>query len=361
MKRLFVEELECRNLLSVAAVGHLANHGLESNHVDAGSNQSLVDFGGRERLTNDSNPGSARSQIMASGFDFNRNEVGSGGFDFNPGFSIVEVTVEVVIVVPAQATESTNVPDGGPVFRSSLIRQATESSVNLPEASASLPLATAALSSPRFTGETPDAALVTTAENSSTSLNSAETATALSTNKTGTSLAARTDVAPVGAVGRNIDSAPFAVGSGIRSASGLGSGFEGPISPAPQLPPASPRLPDFEFLPSPLAQSIHAGLAALPQFADMVNAASTMSLSSVEQGIASFLASMDSAPIAALPASNSDLYPWLLAGVVTAVACELARRQLKKPAQASPFELATIPMAPWEVPQEQEHGRRTAR
>ena len=142
-------------------------------------------------------------------------------------------------------------------------------------------------------------------------------------------------MARISTAGRNIDNAPFAASSGIKAARS-GSGFEGSTAPGPFLPPSPWRLPALELPQSPLAQSIHAGLASLPQFADMVNGISNVSLSRIEQGIASFLASLDPAPVAAPPGGSSELYPWLLAGVVTALACELARRQFSKPSLTVP-------------------------
>ena len=143
MKKLIVEELESRNLLSIAGFGHPANHGFESKRVDTesffSSSRSSFDFGRRERLSNDFNPRPSR------------NDVGTGGFDFNPGISMVEVTVEIVIVVPAQAAESVNVANG-PVFRSSVIREETSSSLNLPVASISLPYRQPRSNSQRFAG-----------------------------------------------------------------------------------------------------------------------------------------------------------------------------------------------------------------
>ena len=98
----------------------------------------------------------------------------------------------------------------------------------------------------------------------------------------------------------------------------------------------------------------------MPQFADLLGGITTLNFDRIEQGMANFITSLEGTSGPALAVNQRDLYPWMLAAVVTAVACELARRQLKHSAAADAFDLATLPIAPWELPREPENGR-TAR
>jgi hypothetical protein len=120
-----------------------------------------------------------------------------------------------------------------------------------------------------------------------------------------------------------------------------------PLQPVPQPSIAS-------LAPVLVPKLMGAGIAALPQFSDLMNGVAVADLAGIEQSIGNFLRHLDGTQNGALPAATRDLYPWLLAGLATAAACEMARRQLRKTPKA--LDVVALQMAPWEVPHEHEHG-----
>jgi hypothetical protein len=82
--------------------------------------------------------------------------------------------------------------------------------------------------------------------------------------------------------------------------------------------PAIPRAVDDAVLPSP---RISGALAVIPSF----------NLSALEQGIQRFLEGLDRlGPRLAPDESATSWWPWILAGVAAATACEITRRESRR-------------------------------
>jgi hypothetical protein len=103
---------------------------------------------------------------------------------------------------------------------------------------------------------------------------------------------------------------------------GFGSGGsqqrQSPIESGQSAMPARRKAVDDVVLPAP---HVSGALAALPSF----------NLSALEQSIEQFLKGLEKlGPRLALEESASSWWPWIVAGVAAATACEITRRELRR-------------------------------
>jgi hypothetical protein len=346
MKRLFVEELESRNLLSAAKLGHAISQGFEPSRLESApffsANRSVFDFGSRDQFSDDFRTGPFSDEPASNGYAFSQASV-----------SFVQ-TVEIIIILPEQAAETPSVPDG-PAVNQLGARQATGAFVNGAPAAISIPLFQGAPINPqRSLGQFSDVAAVTAFEGAASG--NVASAESIASNKSSALAVTRPETLSSTGSFRSLSSSLLAAAPAQRAGSEPGGAIDGPGESIQPLP-STPRLPALELPQSPLAQTIRAGLASVPQLVDLMNGFSNMSLDRIEQGIAGFLTALESGGSTALAASERDYYPWILAGVVTVAACEMARRQLRKPLLAESFDGADLPLAPWEIPLDGENER----
>jgi hypothetical protein len=149
---------------------------------------------------------------------------------------------------------------------------------------------------------------------------------------------------------------PAGPGTSLPGASRSGTEVGATVEPSPEvyplLPPV-PEEPERSVPESPLARTIRAGLAGVPQVSGVLHELSSLNLDRLEQGLAGFIAEIEASSGPAASALNQrELYPWILSVVAAAAACELARRQLKKSASAEALEPGMIPGTPYDIPQE---------
>ncbi len=380
MKQLFVEELESRNLLSVTGFDHLLHRAPDSGHSDSDpiahfSGRSFGDSSSPVRYQTDMpaqpnfisvEPGGnfgnlAPAGRYQAGFPARLNLPGSERVDdlASSLTSRGEDTVEFIVVPPRISMDVSGLLDG-PLLSGSTVRQSLAAALSSgPISTVPFLLQVALAANQRAPASDLTAVVVVTAAEAGNAVAAGSTeavASALS-SKASTPIASRTDSLAAGAF-RNVGTTIFNSNSSVRTgADGLAG--DSLLERIPSLPPV-PQPPALELPQSPLAQSIRGGLASLPQFADLMTGISTLNLDRIEQGMANFVISLESASSPAVTEHQRDLYPWMLAALVTAIACELTRRQLKKTAAMDGVDLATLPIAPWELPRESENGR-TAR
>jgi hypothetical protein len=404
MQKLFVEELESRNLPSVTVFHQMLHEGLESGHHDpepaayslgrpfaemgasdryqtelveqvrsegAGPNLdsaglSLLDRYQTE-LLEQLNSASAGPNLDSAGLPlairyqtevFERlSSLGAvPDIDLAGSFTPAGTeTVEIVVVTP-RALQATGLVDG-PLLAGSTVRQAVAAALNsrpdstVPSAS---PIALAANQRPAA-NNLAEVAVAASAGAGGAVAAGANEAVASALSSKGPPLLAAWGESVAASAFRNVAPTGANSNSAVKTGTEAGAAGEGQLDPMPSLPPV-PQAPALELPQAPLAGSIQAGLANLPQFADLMTGISTLNLDRIEQRMANFITSLESTSSPAAAASQRDLYPWMLAAVVTGVACELARRQFRKPAAADGLDLGAFPIAPWELPRESENG-----
>jgi len=399
MQQLWVEELESRNLPSTGGLGHQSLQWLESTQRPSPSTvqsaQTFTDFDRSVRVSNNYDLNRSNFSGRVSDSEFGSapawNSVlpdltsppGSTCGGNGPVSGIGSVTNRTA-AVPAQSSPPRT--DAGSELASNHVERALSAFVVVPEGvsgsavlavpSPSQSLARAqgsigqslesiasaqadAVNLPSILDNSSDVAIVSASENIAPSNTAVVEALASALSlKPNPTIQTRAD-AVAGfkglqspPAGRVTELAP------LRAGSDFPEGLEGPLTrPQPQQ---GPQLPVAALPQAPPARSIRASLASLPQLADLMNEFSVANLTRIEQSISAFLKDLEDPQSQPIADGARDLYPWILAGVVTALACELARRQLRATASLQPLDLLIVPANPWIVPHEHEHGR-TAR
>jgi hypothetical protein len=136
----------------------------------------------------------------------------------------------------------------------------------------------------------------------------------------------------------------------------------GPVEQPPILPGQPQLAPDpvqQALQQHPGAKAARAAAVFLPQVADLLSDFSLANLARIDQSVSVFLSRLEGAPSEAPPDGALDLYPWLLAGVLTTAACAMARWQLRKTPVLQSVDWLTIPANTWNVFHENEHARTT--
>jgi hypothetical protein len=105
---------------------------------------------------------------------------------------------------------------------------------------------------------------------------------------------------------------------------------------APQIPLDSPfpeRAPPLDENPVDIPGRVdEKGATPFPQVFDLLTVLPRVDLSTLERGMQQFLAQVDDLGQQLGDSSGPGLYPWIASAAAAAVACEIARRQLKQPA-----------------------------
>ena len=389
MNRLFVEELESRNLLNAGAFGHESLLGLEQNRIDAPplmrSSSTDTEFRFYEKLKRDFGGaidqvgGEVGTDYFRAGPEFSTNpDTISRVFDAIPNTLSVESGVTVVFVLPnylsgveidpasessISVPASTGLPDRAfdvanspidPTLIQATQRILNSTTVELAPA-ANLIVQVAGPTLPKVSSNLTElAALSTTANGSSTN--------ALAVEALASALSAKTNVGITHADSlsgttnsRATASGPAADAMAARGGSEIGADLTmPPVRSGPALPPS--QLSSLALPQAPSAQAIRAGFGSLPQLADLMNGFSAVELTRIEQGITNFLNRLEGKPGLAVSQDEADLYPWIIAGVATLAACEMARRQLKRSSVRPNADLLAFSMIRWDAPHEHENG-----
>jgi hypothetical protein len=122
--------------------------------------------------------------------------------------------------------------------------------------------------------------------------------------------------------------------------------FEVPGDTVSQIPSDTPLgepLPPLDDSPAHVpGRAEGQGEAPAPRVFDLVTSLPRMDLSSLELGMRQFLEQVDDLGQRIQDTSGPGLYPWIVSVAAAAVACEIARRQLKQPA-GEPITTASTP------------------
>ncbi len=346
MKKLFIEELESRNLLNAGGFGHQAMPWVSPDRIDTPgmmhSDNSFANFGNRDRFDRDPSASPPNMEFEETiTIVFLVPEASSGSLSANLSTaapdSILEPTVGPAIFPLAPAPGQ------------AAARPFSESAFNFEPVSDSN-FQAEAISLQRNVGNLTEAAIASTLENGP-SANASAVANVLSA-KTSSPLLARADILASTGNLRGVSSGLGA--ENVRAARDTTDpDLDVPMIRSEPLQPV-PQPSISSLAPVLVPKLMSAGIAALPQFSDLMNSVAVADLAGIEQGISSFLQHLDGTQSGAVPSATRDLYPWLLAGVATAAACEMARRQMRKTPKA--LDMVALQMAPWEAPHERENG-----
>jgi hypothetical protein len=392
MHRLFVEELECRNLLSAGGFGHESLLRLEPNRIDAptlmrssslGSEFSLSarverDFGGTSgRVGGDfgapyfrvgRESGANFNNSITQDFVANPNTISVAPeitviFVFPGSVSSVEsdpgsessLYVPASVAVPERSVDLANSPiDPNPIQAAQRTPNSTTIEL-VPAGNANLIVQVEVPTLPKVSSNLTElAALSTAANGSSTNAMTAEALASALSAKANASLSRADSLAGT----TNLRGTPTGLAADAMAARGgneVGAELAIPfVRPEPAQP--LPQLSILAPAQGPSAQVIRAGLGSLPQLADVMSGFSAVEFTRIEQGITNFLNRLEGKPGLAVSQDEADLYPWIIAGVATLAACEMARRQLKKTSVRSTASLLAFSMTRWDAPHEHENG-----
>jgi hypothetical protein len=394
MHKLFVEELECRNLLNASGFGHEGLLRLDQSRMDTPTLMRSSSFGSEFNLSTrvERDLGEANGIV---GHDFGTPYFGVGresGTSFNDTYisrefgaspnSSISVAPEITFIfvfpesvssveINPDTASSLYVPASVPVPERSVdlanspsdptpiqVTPRTQNSATfelVPTGNANLIVQVEVPTLPKASSNLTElAALSTAANGSSTSAMTAEALASALSAKANASLSRADSLAGT----TNLRGTPAGLAADAMAARGgseIGADLAMPlVRPEPTQP--LPQLSILAVPQVPSVQAIRASLGSLPQFADVMSGFSAVEFTSIEQGITKFLNRLEGTPNLAISQGEADLYPWIIAGVATMAACEMARRQLKKASARATASLLALSMTRWDVPHEHEHG-----
>lgn len=370
MKKLLVEELESRDLLNASGLFQPPMPAARSNtppsppaaHFDRAAapidrpGQFPQGSAGRGSLATNHAPAPDPSSPTAR--NSMRSDLNSSS-TANPALGSTEVTAQSSIAT------AVSIPLAG--AGAALIPQATSSlqSVTRPGNNFSLLLS----STVNASVSAPPAGL-TMSPNGSTDLEMMSEAAQAATSSAAAveALAAALSVRPDPLVSSRENAITFLNNSAsLRSSRSVelvalrgGREADGPSEPLPVRPGQPQQEPEPGQQPPrqpPASKAARAAAVLLPQLADLLNEVSLPNLAHIDQCVSAFLSKLEGSPSQPNRDGAQNLYPWVLTGVVTAAACAMALRHLRKTPALQSFDWLSISANPWSFPHEHDHGR----